>query len=281
MRTLPIPASNSADVVNMCLNATTDPALLGRLQAIVPNLATSAASFHANAVAERLDLQPRVAGVGAVTKTELVDLYSNHLSAPKGAARNVYDQIKNAAPHKKCPLCGVGTVAVLDHHLPKARYPDLSVVPSNLVPACHFCNDTKKARFPTTAGEQTLHPYYDARLISTRWLAAVIDPCPPLTVTYVPAPPADWPLIDCERVRRHFAVCGIGIVFASNANDELGTLKPWLTALEARGGGPEVHAHLAEQAAIHAPRVNSWRLSLYEALSNDAGFVGGGFHAIA
>ena len=281
MRQLPMPGSNSADVVNLCLNATTDLALLGRLQAIVPNLAASAAAYQANAVAERLDLQARVLGLGAVTKAELVDLYSTHLSAAKGAARGVYDQIKNAAPHKKCPLCGVGTVAVLDHHLPKARYPDLSVVPANLVPACHFCNDTKKARFPATAGEQTLHPYYDARLIGSRWLTAVIDPGPPLTVTYVPAPPAAWPHVDCDRVRRHFAVCGIGIVFASNANDELGTLKPWLTALEARGGAPEVHAHLAEQAAIHAPRVNSWQFSLYEALANDAGFVGGGFHAIA
>ena len=281
MRTLPLPVADSADVISRCLNATTDPTSLARLRAIVPNLSASAAAYQANAVAERLDLQTRVAAVGPVTKAELVDLYVTHLSAAKGAARSVYDQIKNAAPNKKCPLCGVGTVAVLDHHLPKARYPDLSVVPANLVPACHFCNDTKKARFQTNAGEQTLHPYFDARLIGCRWLAAVIDPGPPLVVTYATAPPAAWPLVDRQRVDRHFTVCGIGIVFASNANDELGTLKPWLTGLEAHGGAPEVQAHLAEQAAIHAHRLNSWQLSLYEALANDPWFVGGGFHSIA
>jgi hypothetical protein len=281
MRSIAIPAANSADVLNRCLNATADPVLKARLQAIVPNLAASATAYRANAVAERLDLQARVAAVGAVSKAELVDLYTTHLSATKGAARSIYDQIKNAVPNKKCPLCGVGTVAVLDHHLPKAKYPDLSVVPANLVPACHFCNDTKKARFPISAGEQTLHPYFDDRLIGCRWLTAVVHPGPPLVVTYATTPPAAWTLVDRQRVERHFTVCGIGIVFASNANDELGTLKPWLAQLEAKGGAPEVHAYLAEQAEIHTHRLNSWQLSLYDALVNDPWFVGGGFHSIA
>lgn len=281
MRALPLPSAISANVMTMCLNGTTDAALRARLQAIVPNLAASAASYQANAVAERLDLQARVPAVGGVSKAELVALYATHLSATKGSARAVYDQIRNAAPNKKCPLCGVGTVAVLDHHLPKAKYPDLSVVPANLVPACHFCNDTKKARFPASAGQQTLHPYYDARLINGRWLAAAIDRGPPVVITFAPSPPPAWPLIDRQRVERHFAICGLGTVFAPNANDELGPLKTRLAALEAAGGPAAVQAHLIEEAASHAQRTNGWQLSLYEALAADPWFTAGGFHSIA
>jgi hypothetical protein len=281
MRALPLPGVTSSDVMSLCLSGTADAALRSRLKAIGPNLEASAMTYDANALAERLDLMAQVVSVGAVTKEELVALYSTHMSATGGAARAVYDQIRNAAPNKKCPLCGVGTVAVVDHHLPKAKYPDLSVVPANLVPACHFCNDTKKARYPRSAGEQTLHPYYDVRLLGSRWLRASIIPGTPVVITYSAHPPAAWTLIDRQRVQRHFVVCGLGTVFASNANDELGPLKTRLEKLEARGGAAAVQAHLIEETANHSARPNSWQLSMYEALATDAWFTGGGFRAIA
>src|SRR6266446_4463738 len=57
------------------------------------------------------------------------------------------------------------------HHLPKSRYPDLSVSPINLVPCCMDCNTNKRAIFPTSGQEETLHPYYD-NFEGEKWLQA-------------------------------------------------------------------------------------------------------------
>lgn len=281
MRPLARPNVTCAQVLKLCLDATSDAGLLARLRAISPYLDAAAATYDAQAVAETLNLIPRVASVGVVTKDELIELYSGNMSASKGAARWVYDQIRNSAPHKKCPLCGIGTVAVLDHHLPKAKYPDLAIVPNNLVPACHFCNDTKRARFPKSQGDQTLHPYFDARLLTGRWVKANLDKGPPLVLTYAASPPDNWSDIDRQRVQRHFIVCGLATTFTSNANDELSPLKERLVMLDERGGASAVQAYLEEEALGYRSRPNCWQLSMYEALAADVWFASGGFQSIS
>lgn len=264
----------------MCLPKIDDQGLRGRLNAISSPLHDAASTYDTYANAGTLHLVSRVTSVGAVSKEELIALYSEHISATRGAARSVYDQIRNSAPNKKCPLCGVGTVAVLDHHLPKTKYPNLSITPANLVPACHFCNDKKKARFPKEAEEQTLHPYYDAPLLKETWIKAVLDPGLPPALIYSVSPPVAWPAVDQKRVERHFTVCGLATTFTSNANDELPTLKGYLQMLDSRGGEPAVIAYLAEQAHSHAARPNSWQLAMYRALAAHSWFTGGGFHLI-
>ena len=48
-----------------------------------------------------------------------------------------------AARNALCPFCGRDQVGTLDHYLPKSRYPELSVLGANLVPACETCNRLK------------------------------------------------------------------------------------------------------------------------------------------
>ncbi|MEV4610782.1 hypothetical protein MRBLMR1_005920 [Neorhizobium sp. LMR1-1-1.1] len=281
MRSLPLPPITFSDVLALCISGIADASLSARLNSISPTLNTSAETYGTLATSEQLHLVPRILSVGAVTKEELVNLYSDHLSATKGAARAVYDQIRNAAPNKKCPLCGVGTVGALDHHLPKSRYPDLSITPANLVPACHYCNDTKKAKFPKNAGEQTLHPYFDHRLIEMQWLGAVVDRGPPATLVFRAEPPSIWPAVDQQRVKRHVAACGLAVLYASNANDELPILKPTLAGLYDRGGPVPVQEHLEGERDRYRVRPNSWQFAMYDALSSDDWFVDEGFRNIA
>jgi hypothetical protein len=40
----------------------------------------------------------------------------------------------------RSPFCGVGHGSALDHNLPKTKFPQLLVVPLNLVPSCKNCN---------------------------------------------------------------------------------------------------------------------------------------------
>lgn len=280
MRSLPLPTDTQASVFALCLGATTDPDLHARLTAIAANLATAGITYQANATAASLHLILRVKTVGAVTKPELTGLYEAHLSATNGAARAVYDRIRNTAPNNRCPLCGVGNVAHCDHHLPKSRYPDLSILPINLVPACHFCNDKKRAKYPTTAGQQTLHPYFDQHLLRDAWVHATLHPGPPPVLVFDTDPPAAWPTPDRDRVRRHFDACGLAISFTTNANDELPIVRDRLILQASRGGSAAVQQFLDDECGIHSNRPNSWQYATYRTLAADVWFVNGGYLTI-
>lgn len=279
MRPLPAPAITVADVLVDCI-AGADPALQPRLGAILGDMVTRETDYANAAKGTALHVIPLLSPMGAVTLDELKSLYSNHMSATYGSARRHYDQIRNAAPNKRCPLCGAGAVATLDHHLPKSKYPDLAILPINLVPACHHCNDAKKARYPKNAGEQTLHPYFDGHL-QGQWLTASVDRGPPVTVIYAAVTPPSWTAIDGQRAKRHFKICKLDINYASNAGDELGPIREQLHPLWTQGGPAPVQAHLAGQAHSHRLRPNSWQYALYQALFHDPWFVDGGFRDIA
>ena len=280
MRTLPLPSETQAQVFAACLSATADSGLSSRLAAISGTLATTATNYNSHATAGSLDLIPRVTSVGSVTKAELLELYSEHLSSTSGAGRTVYDRIRNAAPLKRCPLCGVGTVAHLDHHLPKSRYPDLAIHPANLVPACHFCNDTKKSKYPATASQQTFHPYFDAHLLSAPWVRATLSAGPPPVLMFDTDPPASWSPVDQAKVARHFTVCGLAVTFTSNANDELPIIRDRLRVQASRGGTAAVQQFLTDEHAVHTSRPNSWQHATYRVLASDPWFVGGGYDSV-
>ncbi len=280
MRSLSLPTDTQADVFALCLNATTDPDLQARLTAITANLTAAGIVYQANARAASLHLIPRVQSVGAVNKSELTGLYETHLSKTKGAARAVYDRIRNSAPNNRCPLCGVGNVAHCDHHLPKSRYPDLAILPSNLVPACHFCNDKKRAKYPSTAGQQTFHPYFDLHLLVDAWISAALNPGPPPVLVFNATPPPTWSTINQDRVRRHFEACGLAITFTTNANDELPILRDRLVLQASRGGTAAVQQFLIDERDIHLARPNSWQYATYRTLASDAWFVNGGYLTI-
>lgn len=281
MYTIDKPKVAIADILKSCVGAISDTGLQNRIAAVCPTLEALEPAYDAMAMAATLHLIPRVDSVGAVSKDELVALYSDHLSATKAAARIVYDTLKGAARNRLCPLCSIGTVAHIDHHLPKRKYPDLSVLPINLVPACHFCNDTKKARFPKFAGEQTFHPYYDEHLLQAQWITAALDRGPPPVFVFSTSAPTGWSQTDKERVARHFKICGLATSFATNANNLLESLKERLLRLERRGGANEVKAHLEEERDIYAVKPNNWQHVAYQALAADDWFINGGFHTIA
>ena len=104
MRSLPIPSDAYADVFELCLDATKDAGLHGRLTAIEATLSAMNGGYQVHATNATLHLIPRIQSVGAVTKDELKGLYEAHLSKTRGGARPVYDRIRNAAPNNRCPL---------------------------------------------------------------------------------------------------------------------------------------------------------------------------------
>jgi hypothetical protein len=177
----------------------------------------------------------------------------------------------------KCPLCTVNTVSTLDHHLPKAEYPILSVTPTNLIPACRDCQCAKMEGYPTTVTEQTLHPYYD-NIEGATWLTAIVNQGTPASFTFGVTPPATWSATLADRVRHHMNSFNLSRLFAVNAANELTGIRHGLTNLFNSGGMNAVRVHLQFQAQTwRATGLNTWQLAMYQAAYMDNWFCNGGF----
>ncbi|CAM2792911.1 hypothetical protein EJ082_08560 [Brevundimonas diminuta] len=74
----------------------------------------------------------------------------------------------------RCPSCGGARPGELDHHLPKAHYRELALLPANLVACCGACNRTKRAAVGAVPEEALLHPYFD-RVPKIPFMVATIE----------------------------------------------------------------------------------------------------------
>ncbi|MDF0607209.1 HNH endonuclease [Neisseriaceae bacterium TC5R-5] len=129
--------------------------------------------------------------IANITKENLINLYSEMTKVGK-PGRDYYDSLRGLAPLGICPFCGIGQVSTLDHFLPKAYYPEFSILPINLIPACADCNKNKGAQ-KIEEHTQTLHPYFEGNIIETvQWMFAEVNESTPVTVRYFVQPPSFW-----------------------------------------------------------------------------------------
>ncbi len=90
------------------------------------------------------------------TQQTIQDIY------PKTRNGGKLDKIRHELTKNiyKCPLCGIGEPAQLDHLFPQSKYGALAVCRLNLVPECGVCNQYKSSSEP----DNFLHPYYNPQL---------------------------------------------------------------------------------------------------------------------
>jgi hypothetical protein len=100
-------------------------------------------------------------------------LYDSRLVSKTGACRTTYTDIRGSTAF--CPYCEYGEVYEVDHFLPKDSFPELNILPANLVPICHACNHIKLVGRPENATDSLLHPYFDRLPRDVRWLFAVLS----------------------------------------------------------------------------------------------------------
>lgn len=220
----------------------------------------------------------RQAVVGnVVTTAEMESVYTQRMAKKSAPGRDAYDELFNSAPNGKCPLCGHRTVSTLDHHLPKAHYPVLAVVPLNLVPACGDCNKSKLAALPTSASQEALHPYYD-NINDDPWLFADVVVGTPAALKFRVQAPANWSAVLADRVELHFKTLGLGALYSAESADELLNIRGQLEAIYAAGGAVLVETELRQRAAsCRNARINGWRTAAFEAFADSAWFCNGGF----
>jgi hypothetical protein len=280
MRKLDKPPHPPSDVFLTCISRVRDERLKVRLEAVEPYVVAAATTFDTAAANIQLHTIPTHNSVGGgvrVSRDEMVAVYDGRMVPKDSPGRHIYDDIITAAPQGRCPLCGQRDVTTLDHHLPKAHFPALAVVPVNLVPSCSDCNKAKLAVLPQTQEEETLHPYYDD-FEAERWLEATVIESRPAALKFEVRPPATWGSVNSLRATNHFEVFKLGTLYASQAAAELSNIRHFLMGVHSKAGTEGVRLHLTEMSAsCEEVNLNSWQSATYRALSSSRWYYEGGF----
>ncbi|EAT15466.1 HNH endonuclease [Desulfuromonas acetoxidans] len=267
------PAYSSEQAIEMCRQGITgNDKLLQKVDNDMHLLQASAVGYAASASAGELytlpstpngrDCDPVV--VEQLKKSDLLKLYSTYFVKEGKPARVIYNALM-AAANEKCPFCGgIGRPRNLDHFLPKAHYPQFSVLPVNLVPSCRDCNmDGKGENFATSEAGQVLQPYLDnERYFNEQWIFAryIADTGgEPGGIEYFVQPPEHWEDTQKLRVKKHFNDFNLDLRFSKEAGPRLVTYLAQIQALLQIPLELEVAKNTILQPAIDAaPFVNHW-----------------------
>lgn len=215
MKKLNYPLYDFEDVLNVCADGMKQIKEKTTFQSIIPNFVNLGLEYEQLTQNGELYNFPRIEEitnetvvVPPLTKSKLVNLYLNNLRNKEKPARTIYELLL-ASANEKCPFCGdIGRPRNLDHFLPLTYYPQFSVMPLNLIPACRDCNMGEKGDgFAVHAADQILHPYLDKDIFyEQQWVHAryINDADADGAMEYYVQPPARWREVDKERVNKHF-----------------------------------------------------------------------------
>ncbi|MCD6618299.1 HNH endonuclease [Aeromonas veronii] len=285
MNKVTYPNIKCADVFGTCLLSVSDnnQDYRNRLQNIAENVNREWLHFDTRCAPKSFHLfipcaarRPGQVIEHHVTKKDLKDLYSIHMLKPGSESRKVYDKLR-ACSKGICPLCGIYGVDTLDHYLPKARYPLLSVNPKNLIPACTHCNGVKSDSICKVASDQTLYPYNeDQKSYQTDWISATITAKHGiLTFDFYSNPPQQWLKVERERVNNHFKTFELRRKYVINAAQFVTTITSDIRRLLLSGNHLTVKKHYMDLAKQQ--KNNSTLRVVYNAIANDQHICSGEF----
>jgi len=258
------PAEPFRRIWNESLKGITDSAAHTRLTLIKAQANAASDAYSHAAGAQSFTSVDRAGGmeIDPVRKSDLNSMYTSGLVMKKDG-RKIYDRLKLSAPGGICPMCGDRAVENLDHHLPKSKYPALSIAPDNLVPCCRDCNTEKKDKVPTSNGATFLNPYFD-RPNTGRWLVAATIPGPvPSTIFKVQALAA-WDSTLVLRVEHHFSKLKLASYYAKRAAQLHSSKRTLYANLLASVGPSAVKTHIeADADSAMSNRLNAWETATY------------------
>lgn len=272
-------------VYDACIPHTNDVALEKRLKDASPAIEAAEkrlwAAWEAGdpSVYQRTDLTTIDA-----TKSDLQGVYSRVLR--DGAERDTYEQILGLA-FGICPQCGVSGARTLDHFLPQSSFPELAVIPANLVPVCGDCNFFKRNEVPTSIEECVFNPYYDD-WSAYELFSATLTFDEPVTAKFAVADIETNPVDIRERAVKHFAAFKLARAFAVASANALSSVKASceLMAKLATAFGqparPMVEKWVTDQLkTARGKDASSWETALYAACSASDEFLDGGYKQIS
>ena len=223
--------------------------------------------------------------VGHLTKRKLVNLYENNLLDKDKPARDFYDALLISSG-ERCPFCGdIGQTKNLDHFLPKAHFPEFSVMPLNLVPSCRDCNMGEKGQeYATIEDDQAIHPYVDKDLFyQEQWVFAEYINEDDGALKYFVQCPVTWRLEDKNRAENHFKSLSLANRYSLEAGKHLSEVIDQKNAFEKMifRFNPNATTAQIKDAFVEAnlqPIIDSdqfdnhWKKVMYQCLSNSLPF---------
>lgn len=281
MRKLAIPNFSAEEALNLCKSGIGTADFRSRVDVGIEELSQIAALYEVNAKIGKLfsvvplpkKVDENTVVVAGLTKKELINLYEYYLRDSDKPGRTIYDALMLAAD-EKCPFCGgIGRPRNLDHFMPKAFFPQFSIVPLNLVPACRDCNmDGKGQDFATAENNQIIHPYLDSeRFFMEQWVCAQVIPGDPCSIDYYVCAPEQWCQIDKDRVATHFHDFDLAKRYSIQAAEELATLIGQRQSYMKELSPAEFSQFLA--SFLDSPLfINHWKRVMYKCLASDNWF---------
>jgi hypothetical protein len=221
-----------------------------------------------------------------LTKKNLVNLYNNNLLGKDKPARDYYDALLISSG-ERCPFCGdIGHTKNLDHFLPKAYFPEFSIMPLNLVPSCRDCNMGEKGQaYATIEDEQTIHPYVDKDIFyQEQWVFADYINEDDGALRYYVHCPDTWNQENKNRAANHFSSLNLASRYSLEAGKHLSEV------IDQKNAFTQSIIRLAPQVAPQAIKTefisstlmpiiqsnqfpNHWKKVMYQCLASSEQFL--------
>lgn len=272
MRALAAPAIDYRALYKQMTDQTANAGQRELLQALEDRMVAAGGAYDAAMAAGAPDTV-RPVPISEIEEYVAASLYRKRLVAKDGAGRWAYNRIRRSTAH--CPYCLDGEVWEVDHYLPQAGHPDLSVYPGNLVPICHPCNHLKRDLEPDAAAASLLHPYFD-RLPAVCWLFARIEfnQGGPVLV-YSAHLPEDHGRV-AARLGFHFARLDLSDRFRHRAAKVLVEMQEDVRSLSAKAGAAGLRLHFRAEADRLSQRdANTIEAAAYHAAADSMPFCAG------
>jgi hypothetical protein len=292
MKRLALPDISFNDMLVKCSEGMEQVNVRNNFISVFPIFYAKEQQYQALSLAGNLYAYPKVNPltnttpvVGHLTKRKLVNLYENNLRDKDKPARDYYDALL-VSSGERCPFCGdIGQTKNLDHFLPKAHFPEFSVMPLNLVPSCRDCNMGEKGQaYATVEDDQAIHPYVDKDIFyQEQWIyAEYIDEDDGAVVYYVQCPAA-WSQEEKNRAENHFNSLDLANRYSLEAGKHLSEVIDQKNAFVdvILGFNPQATTQAIKDAFVNAnlqPVINSgqfsnhWKKVMYQCLANSATF---------
>ena len=267
------PALDIHDTLLACIDTTNDDILRQKQKLARSEFLNQSLLYRTYGASRRLyEIKPLDRSLGEdvvvhgnLTKRELVRMYDQLRRGTIG--RDLYDELQTAV--HKCPYCGGagGAPRNLDHYLPKALFPQFSILPENLIPSCTDCNIRAKGdAYPNNETEQIIHPILDKQeFFDQQWIFAEyihVESLPTPFCQFFARPPADWSEVDKQRALTHFRQFDLGRLYSEMAASE----EPYILSYI-----PDTDLKKYRRKFLFPPirrsrLINDWKKVMYEAL---------------
>ena len=193
------------------------------------------------------------------------------------------DKILSSAHRDVCPYCNTTPVGSLDHVLPRAVYPEFSILAQNLVPACATCNRIKGDVCFQQNGLNLMHPYFVQIPDDPILFSAVAVGDREVTWKFYLQQNGD---IDDEQfasITNLFDLLHLADRYSQVSGETITDLIGYLDELHQGGGAVETRnfLHGMAESARKSRGENYWKTALFRALAESDDFCDRGHKLLA